>query len=307
MSEAGKFFCRGGFAEAGQGRLYCSLWKREEYPLCQERLNEADGYSRFIMFLHYPPTNIMEKESAFTQIAEKYGAEQVIYAHCHGEERFYDSIRGEFHGVRYSLASGDFLRWMPMKVYFYGDSNTYGYDPRDVYGGRYPANCRWTDILQKLVRPDVSVIADGMNGRTIPNQGYALEYLKRKLRDAAPIDLFAVMLGTNDVLNSSGRQTGQMIRKMEKFCEALGCMEEMQIALITPPPIRIAGEAGRAFQSCMEQVCAGYREIANRHGWFFIDTEDWNLDLAYDGVHFSEQGHKIPGASKNGCGRRIIS
>ncbi|MBQ8088583.1 MAG: metallophosphoesterase [Clostridia bacterium] len=77
---------------------------------------KADGYKRFIMFLHYPPTNIMERESAFTRMAEDYGAEQVVYAHCHGETRFHDSIMGMLHGVQYSLVSGDYLRWQPIKV-----------------------------------------------------------------------------------------------------------------------------------------------------------------------------------------------
>ncbi len=76
----------------------------------------ADGYTKFIMFLHYPPTNILESSSPFTKIAEKYGADQVIYGHCHGESRFGDSIRGKKHGIRYGLVSGDFLRWHPMKV-----------------------------------------------------------------------------------------------------------------------------------------------------------------------------------------------
>ena len=79
-------------------------------------LAKRDGYRKFIMFLHYPPTNILEKNSGFTDMAREYGAEQVIYAHCHGESRFRDSILGEFQGIRYSLASGDFLRWNPMKV-----------------------------------------------------------------------------------------------------------------------------------------------------------------------------------------------
>ena len=74
------------------------------------------GFSKYIMFLHYPPTNILEKESAFTAMAEEYGAEQVIYAHSHGESRFHDSIEGEFHGIRYSLVSGDYLKWRPYKV-----------------------------------------------------------------------------------------------------------------------------------------------------------------------------------------------
>ena len=69
-----------------------------------------------VVFLHYPPTNILENDSEFTKIAEEYGAEQVIYAHSHGEARFHDSIQGEYHGIRYSLVSGDFLRWKPQRI-----------------------------------------------------------------------------------------------------------------------------------------------------------------------------------------------
>ncbi|MGN1382920.1 MAG: metallophosphoesterase [Eubacterium sp.] len=79
-------------------------------------LAKEDGYTKFIMFLHYPPTNILETRSGFTDMAEEYGAEQVIYAHCHGEARFHDSIQGVFRGRTYHLASGDFLRWRPLKV-----------------------------------------------------------------------------------------------------------------------------------------------------------------------------------------------
>ena len=34
-----------------------------------------------------------------------------------------------------------------MNVICFGDSNTYGYDPRGYFGGRYGADCRWVDIL----------------------------------------------------------------------------------------------------------------------------------------------------------------
>ena len=93
------------------------LVEREIERLKQSfELARADGFSRFIMFLHYPPTNILERNSAFTKMAERYRAEQVVYAHCHGEERFHDSIRGMKRGIRYSLVSGDCLRWHPLKV-----------------------------------------------------------------------------------------------------------------------------------------------------------------------------------------------
>ena len=77
---------------------------------------KADGYRRFIMFLHFPPTSILEAESPFTEMAEKYGAEQVIYAHSHGESRYHDSIMGERHGVLYRLVSGDYLKWKPERI-----------------------------------------------------------------------------------------------------------------------------------------------------------------------------------------------
>ena len=34
-----------------------------------------------------------------------------------------------------------------MNVIAFGDSNTYGYDPRGYFGGRYDADSRWVDIL----------------------------------------------------------------------------------------------------------------------------------------------------------------
>ena len=79
-------------------------------------LAKADGYRKFIMFLHYPPTSILEERSGFTDMAEEYGAEQVIYAHSHGESRFHDSIHGEYRGREYHLVSGDYLRWKPLKI-----------------------------------------------------------------------------------------------------------------------------------------------------------------------------------------------
>ena len=34
-----------------------------------------------------------------------------------------------------------------MNVLCFGDSNTYGYDPRGYFGGRYDAGSRWVDLL----------------------------------------------------------------------------------------------------------------------------------------------------------------
>ena len=50
------------------------------------------------------------------EVTEEYGVEAVVYSHCHGEQRFGDSIRGTFHGIRYLLVSGDYLGFRPELV-----------------------------------------------------------------------------------------------------------------------------------------------------------------------------------------------
>ncbi len=73
----------------------------------------AAGYRKFICFLHYPPTSIGEQASPFTEMAEFYGAEKVIYSHCHGVARWDDSFKGYVNGIEYKLVSGDYLNFKP--------------------------------------------------------------------------------------------------------------------------------------------------------------------------------------------------
>ncbi len=77
---------------------------------------KAAGYGKYIMFLHYPPTSIYEEESRFTRMAEEYGAEKVIYSHCHGRKRYGDSIRGYKNGIEYKLVSSDYLGFRPERI-----------------------------------------------------------------------------------------------------------------------------------------------------------------------------------------------
>lgn len=88
------------------------------------------------------------------------------------------------------------------KVLFYGDSNTYGYDPAGFMGGRYPRAVRWTTILQENLKNTWQILADGMPGRALPLGSYEWGYLRSVIRQSMPLDLFAVMLGTNDILGT---------------------------------------------------------------------------------------------------------
>ena len=96
-----------------------------------------------------------------------------------------------------------------MRILCFGDSNTYGYDPRGFFGDRYGAEDRWVDLLAKQTGHEC--INAGANGREIPRNPYAL----RLLNEHAPVDIFLVMLGTNDLLQ--GASAKEAAARMEAF------------------------------------------------------------------------------------------
>lgn len=70
-------------------------------------------------------------------------------------------------------------------------------------------------------------------------------------------------------------------------------MDRSKILLIAPPPMAMGEwvpnpqliEDSRTFA----QLC---RVLAERLSIRFTDAGKWDIPLAYDGVHFTEQGHK---------------
>jgi len=91
-----------------------------------------------------------------------------------------------------------------MKVYCFGDSNTYGYDARMLLDNRYPPEYRWVDILAD--KTGWTMINKGFNGREIPRKG---------IHVPDDVDLFIVMLGTNDLLQ--GNSVDDVAERMALF------------------------------------------------------------------------------------------
>lgn len=164
-----------------------------------------------------------------------------------------------------------------MRITCFGDSNTYGYDPRSWLGGRYDADSRWVDIL--AAETGWTVQNMGLNGREIPRTAF----------DIPPgTDLLIVMLGSNDLLQ--GHSPEEAAGKLERF---LSSLPRDRILLIAPPPMS-RGEWVLSQQliddsHTFAQCC---RSLAEQLGVRFADAGDWDIPMAYDGVHFTEQGHK---------------
>lgn len=113
-----------------------------------------------------------------------------------------------------------------MNVICFGDSNTYGYDPRGYFGGGYDAGSRWVDIL--AAETGWAICNMGENGRAIPSTSPDFP---------DDTDLLIVMLGTNDLLQ--GRSPEQAAEKLEKFLSSIS-LEQSKLLLIAPPPVKLA-------------------------------------------------------------------
>lgn len=186
---------------------------------------------------------------------------------------------------------------MERTVLFYGDSNTYGYDPRGFGGARYPADIRWTDRLAASLAGSWKIISCGLNGRCIPVLKYERRYLDQLLQNAGRLDLFAVMLGTNDVILTPRPDADTAIRKMDAFLEYLRSKEEPdRVLLIAPPGMpeeAAALEGYRPYASELKKLSSAYHGLAVKYGILFADADTWQIPMAYDQVHLSEEGHRL--------------
>ncbi len=170
-----------------------------------------------------------------------------------------------------------------MKLLCFGDSNTFGYDPRDFFGSRYEKENRWVDILQTKTGWDV--VNAGQNGREIPRRSFELAASCESVAQHNP-DLTIVMLGTNDLLQGADPQT--VAARMETFIQQL----LGSVLLIAPPPLqRGAWVTEDALVVSSRLLGEAFRQVAERLNIPFADSNDWNISLAFDGVHFSEAGH----------------
>jgi lysophospholipase L1-like esterase len=191
-------------------------------------------------------------------------------------------------------------------VLCFGDSNTNGADP--VSGGRFPWPVRWPGVLQGLLGSSWRVIEEGLGGRTtVFDDPYSpgkngRTYLVPCLDSHAPIDLIAIMLGTNDlkeVFHTTPSMIASGMTSLVRVCMQSGAGPNGKapaVLVIAPAPVGPITELGGLWgfagsEAKSRDVTKLYRLLAEREGAQFLDGGSVASVDPAEGVHLTKAAH----------------
>ena len=190
----------------------------------------------------------------------------------------------------------------------FGDSNTHGTVPMPDMGfsNRYGREDRWPGRLRRLL-PGWEVIEEGHPGRTTvhddPVEGAhrnGLTVLPALLESHRPLDVVAVMLGTNDLKERFSVNATDIAHSLERLARVILASGAGPgngapgVLLVAPPPIIEVGclagmFAGGAAKS--RALAAEIRAAAKRVGVPFLDAGQVVKVSPIDGIHYDAEAN----------------
>ena len=194
---------------------------------------------------------------------------------------------------------------MKKSILCFGDSNTWGYHPKD--GSRYPFELRWTGRLQTSLGSNYHIIEEGLNGRTtcINEQERlmrsAKDILSVLLESHRPLSFVILMIGTNDLKTHFQRTAQNIAADLSDLCALI---EDHPLLVDQRPKLILAAPTGpdetcHQLPKWFQNTHAKWRsllellpEVAQNHGAEYLATETIMDMKFHDGLHWSEQQHE---------------
>lgn len=189
------------------------------------------------------------------------------------------------------------------KIICYGDSNTFGYNPKD--NSQFDEKTRWTSILQKNLGLEYEVINEGMCDRTgfVTNpKGFlfsAQKHFPKMISKSENIYLLIIWLGTNDLQFQYDITLGTVEKGLEKLINI--AQEKTKNIIIIPPVILndkvLEGFFNNQFDSVSivksRKIGRIFRTLANIYHCAYFDINKITKPSDIDGLHYDASSHKI--------------
>lgn len=202
------------------------------------------------------------------------------------------------------------------KILCFGDSNTWGHDPKD--GSRLEKP--WPKMLKELM-PDCEIIEDGVCGRTtaynLPDEVHlnGIELFKKYIDDKNGADVLILMLGTNDTLNFFKKTAKESAENIREFVELWkNTFPESEVVIVSP--IHITGNAMKhetfsqlySHNSILEShnFATEYAKVAKELNVYFRDASLYAQASALDGIHMDNVGHEKLAKAMADCVKSIM-
>ncbi|MBB3713579.1 lysophospholipase L1-like esterase [Limimaricola variabilis] len=194
----------------------------------------------------------------------------------------------------------------------FGDSLTWGHDPRD--GSRHAYDDRWTSVLEAALDGAARLIPEGLNGRTTSFDDHAApccrngaRALPMLLTSHMPLDLVIVMLGTNDLKPRFGGRAVTAQEGMRRLAEIVRLQPTKpeghvpRLLIVAPPPCAaMTGSdlpAGERSVAESHRIAPLYRTLAEELDCAFFDAGAVARADPADGVHLDAANTRAIGAA----------
>ena len=184
-----------------------------------------------------------------------------------------------------------------MNVVLYGDSNTYGYDP---INGRIDK--RYSNIIKEYFNNKINIYEEGLVGRTTIYDGIrpnvnALSNIYITLSKYDSIDLFVIMLGTNDLKFSNAKNEKELKKGLSLLISKILELNIIKKILIISPILlssnieQLDKEYNYNSYLLSKKMSDVYKDVSKDFNTLFLDAKEY-AKAGIDGEHLDEESHK---------------
>ena len=194
-----------------------------------------------------------------------------------------------------------------VRILCFGDSNTWGCIPtQGDKDQRYSSNIRWTGVLQNNLGSHYSVIEEGLNSRTTCVDDSEMEgknglaALPGILKNHFPIDIFILMLGTNDLKHKYNRTPQQIAEGIDGLIDCVKTQSNLSncepTLLVLSPCLPRLEHIYESYQYPELEIKARelaplIKTVAQNHQIEFFDIAPKIVASTIDGAHLGAEEH----------------